>query len=270
MRLTWADARRREREAIPREPSGVTLLLSATITPPSGVPGLVRTDPADRLRDYAGVLGFYLGLLGHSVDGLVFAENSGSDLAPLRALAARASSPERVEFVSFPGLDHPPAYGRAYGEFKLVDHVMSNSRLIRERPASAKVWKITGRYRVVNLRQLILRAPRQYDLYCNSRNWPFRWLDLGLIGWSVAGYDATLRGIYPELREDLLGDPPEIRMRSLVDRMDPQVRIVRRYTVEPRIDGIRGWDGRSYAHGINGLKFQVRRIARIVSPWIWI
>jgi hypothetical protein len=175
-----------------------------------------------------------------------------------------------VEFVSFPGLDHPPAYGRAYGEFKLVDHVMSNSRLIRERPASAKVWKITGRYRVVNLRQLILRAPRQYDLYCNSRNWPFRWLDLGLIGWSVAGYDATLRGIYPELREDLLGDPPEIRMRSLVDRMDPQVRIVRRYTVEPRIDGIRGWDGRSYAHGINGLKFQVRRIARIVAPWIWI
>jgi hypothetical protein len=59
-------------------------------------------------------------------------------------------------------------------------------------------------------------------------------------------------------------------MRSLVDRMDPQVRIVRRYTVEPRIDGIRGWDGRSYAHGINGLKFQVRRIARIVAPWIWI
>jgi hypothetical protein len=56
-------------------------------------------------------------------------------------------------------------------------------------------------------------------------------------------------------------------MRSLVDRMDPQVRIVRRYTVEPRIDGIRGWDGRSYAHGINGLKFQVRRIARIVAPW---
>lgn len=53
-------------------------------------------------------------------------------------------------------------------------------------------------------------------------------------------------------------------------RLDPQVRIVRRYTVEPRIDGIRGWDGRSYAHGINGLKFQVRRIARIVSPWIWI
>jgi hypothetical protein len=45
---------------------------------------------------------------------------------------------------------------------------------------------------------------------------------------------------------------------------------VRRYTVEPRIDGIRGWDGRSYAHGINGLKFQVRRIARIVAPWIWI
>jgi hypothetical protein len=175
-----------------------------------------------------------------------------------------------VEFVSFPGLDHPPQYGRAYGEFKLIDHVMAHSRLIREAP-TAKVWKITGRYRIVNLRQLIRRAPRHYDLYCNIRNWPSRWVDLGLIAWSAAGYDATLRGVYPELREDLLVDhAPEVRMRSLIDRLDGRARIVRRYTVEPRIDGIRGWDGRPYAHGLNGVKFHVRRVARRVAPWIWI
>ncbi len=36
------------------------LIMTATITPKSGVPTLMRTDPAERLEDYRRALSFYL------------------------------------------------------------------------------------------------------------------------------------------------------------------------------------------------------------------
>jgi hypothetical protein len=39
------------------------LLLTATVTPPPGVPSLQRTNPAERLRDYEEALSFYLPLV---------------------------------------------------------------------------------------------------------------------------------------------------------------------------------------------------------------
>src|SRR4051794_13494247 len=94
------------------------LLLTATVRPPAGMPALARTDSDARLNDYCRGLEHYIRLLGRCLDAIVFAENSASDLSRLRDLARAAKVEDRVEFVSFDGLDHPPAYGRGYGEFK--------------------------------------------------------------------------------------------------------------------------------------------------------
>ena len=80
-------------------------------------------------------------------------------------------------------------------------------------------------------------------MYCNARNWPAPWLDLRLNGWSRAGYEAAFRGVYRELREDRLPYPPEVHMRAVLDRVMGRVRVVRRFTMQPRIEGVRGTEG---------------------------
>jgi hypothetical protein len=43
-----------------------------------------------------------------------------------------AQTKHRVVFVVFDGWDHPPEYGRGYGEFRLIDHAMGHSRRLRQ------------------------------------------------------------------------------------------------------------------------------------------
>src|SRR6185436_3153008 len=75
------------------------LVMTATITPPPDAPGLTRTDPQLRHDDYQIALTHYCALLGDCLDGIVFAENSGSDLTDLRRLAAESTAGP-VEFLA--------------------------------------------------------------------------------------------------------------------------------------------------------------------------
>jgi len=257
---------------MPRLVTGVTLLMTATVNPPPGSPALTPRDPAGRMGDYLQTLGFYLGLLGTTIRGLVFAEGSGSDLGPLRRLARECSRAAEVEFVSVPAAGHPATYGRAYEEFALVDHVMRASPLIRALEPDDKVWKVTGRCRVTNLPELVARAPARYDVYCYVRNWPTRSLDLNLIGWSVHGYDTALGGIYRELREDRLAEAPQVHARTLLDALDPSVRVVRRHATEPRIEVIGAGvprRPRRAARRRPSLRVPVRRVVPRIRPWAW-
>ena len=61
--------------------------MTATITP-HNARNLARTDPAARLKDYDDALGFYLGLIDRPLHGIVFVENSDSDVTTLRQLVA--------------------------------------------------------------------------------------------------------------------------------------------------------------------------------------
>jgi hypothetical protein len=247
-----------------------TLILTATVAPPSGVPGLVRTDPELRLRDYLESLAFYLNLPTRRVGRIVFAENSGSDLTPLRDLARRQQGDKQVEFVGFAGLDHPASYGRGYGEFKLLDHVLAQSELIAALPPMSVLWKGTGRYRLINLPQLIATAPTHYDLYCDLKSRPMPWMDLRFFSCTVRGYQRFLSGVYRELREDVIQTSPEVHMRLAIGGRLGQGGIVPRFRTEPYVEGVRGWDNRHYAQGWNRMKYLCRVAARRVAPWAWI
>jgi hypothetical protein len=249
---------------------GITLLMTATAAPRAAGPGPGRVDPAIRLGDYTEALRFYLELLGDSVEALVFADNSRTDLAPLHRLVRRSPHASRVEFLRVDGPDQPGVCGRAYEEFRLIDRVMDESGLVQRLGPTDKVWKVTGRYRVVNLPRLVAQAPERYDIYCNARNWPIPSLDLGLIAWSRAGYETAFRGVYRELREDRLPYAPEVHMRAVLDRLNGRLRVVRRYTTEPRIEGVRGWDVRPDGRGCNGAKSQVGQVVRRFTPWVWV
>ena len=250
-------------------PAHDIVLLTATVVPPPDVRNLARRDPKLRLQDYLQAFDFYLALLrAGSLQGLVLCENSGYDLAPFVARARAAGLARQVELIGHHGLDHPAIWGRGYGEFKLVDHAMRQSALIQAQGPAARVWKVTGRYRVPNLARLIATQPLQADLYCHCRNFPSRWLDMYLMRWNRRAYEQLIRGVYRRLRQDDTPTSAEQHFRALLDRYDGDLCIVRRFAHVPRIDGVRGFDNSDY--GAMGRKHLARVLAQRLAPWIWI
>ena len=113
------------------------------------------------MDDYVRAFRYYLGTLGTTFDRIVFVDNSASDLGTLEALVAGSSMSERVELLSFFGLDYPSAFGRGYGEFKLIDYAMDNAKLLQD---DVVVWKCTGRYYLPCVKVVRLVKCRRADL----------------------------------------------------------------------------------------------------------
>lgn len=255
-----------------------TLLLTATITPPADVTDLVRVDPSLRMNDYLQTLTFYLELPDAVLRRIVFVENSLSDLAPLRELAARHPSKE-VEFIAFAGLDYPGKYGRGYGEFKLLNFAFDHSEQIRRLGPEDKVWKGTGRLKLLNFAAMVRNAPPAYDLYCDLRNRPTRWMDLRY--WSVTR-EGYRRVFYDEL-ENTRGDiihpfavdqqrcvVAEQLLRERVEQKFGELRIVPRFRTQPLVEGISGHHNTNYSLGLkNQLRNVVRAVTRKVAPGFW-
>lgn len=252
------------------------LLLTATITPKSGVPNLKRTDPKQRLQDYAEALKFYLSHVNKSCDGIIFVENSNSDISQLKYIVEEQGLTEYVEFIVFEGLDYPVEYDRGYGEFKLLDYGMSHSKLIQQSSeARTVIWKMTGRYTVLNLEEMIKKQPKKFDLFCNCRDYPKYWVDTYFMAWTPEGYETCLRDIYHRLKTNVPGIPKGIAaeelLRSWLEQrfIQKKVRIIRRFRVTPELSGVRGADNKEYATD-NQWKYKIRQFISKMFPWVWV
>jgi hypothetical protein len=239
--------------------------MTATITP-HNARNLARTDPAARLKDYDDALGFYLGLIDRPLHGIVFVENSDSDVTTLRQLVASRGLTERVEFLCNYGINLYSGKGRAHGEFKLLDYAMTESIMVIEAGMNHVVWKITGRYVVKNLASIIASAPRGFEAYVDMKDHPRRWMDMRLMAWTSTGYDRIFRGV----ADDLDSKTHEMHMRDYLPKRAQGARLVPRFSKEPFIDGVRGWDNGNYSKGRELLKCYVRSVGRVLAPWYWI
>jgi hypothetical protein len=248
------------------KPANNTLLLTATIKPLVGIPELQRTNPVERMNDYIRALRFYCNVSEKVITRIVFIENSEYDISQLRDLVSNLNASHRVEFLSFNGLDYPPSYGRGYGEFKLLDYAMDHSVTLASAGADTMLWKVTGRYRVLNIVRIVRMAPPNSDLYCDMRTWPIPWVDLRIFGCTLGGYKSHLKGVYQQLREDIMNTAPEQRLYSIIDELAKSHSIVSRFRNEPFIDGIRGKDSKNYASGINLIKYLARSSKRMLFP----
>lgn len=248
------------------------LLLTATITPLSGIPILARTDPSARLDDYANALKFYLSLVDQCVDYIIFVENSNSDISRLRAIVDQANLTKSVEFIVFEGLDFPPAYGRGYGDFKCVEYAMNHSTILDSQPGDSIVWKVTGRYLIKNLCRIIATKPSRFDVYCHCRNRPMRFAEMYLIAWTRSGYQAGLKNIYQEVRDDISSEhSPEVAFRNVLEQRSKTIKIVPRFKVTPFYDCVLGYTNqRLSSEPYYLLKYYLRRTASWVMPWLWI
>ena len=244
------------------------LLITATVTPPADAITLARNDPAARLGDYLTALRFYLGQLASGVfQSIVFAENSNSDISALKAISASALRAGNIEFISFYGLDYPGAYGRAFGEMRLIDYCMEHSGVIRALGPDHVIWKVTGRYIIENIARLVTEK-RSADFYCQCRNLPRRWADMYFMGWTKRGYGMTIAGSSPKLRQRTVFESPEVAFRNLIDEKAKSAKVLKRLPEPPRITGVRGWDNRRYE--TEKFKWWLRSAASRVAPWLWI
>lgn len=241
------------------------LIMTATITPPLGAPGLVRIDPTVRLADYLSALDWYMTFLGRGIDRIVFAENSMSDVSALKASAAKAGHSSRVEFFSFDGMAMPASYGRCYGESVILDRVMQDSLQSNEASADSEFWKITGRYKVLNFRSMLKTRPKGADFYCDLRDRGGPWADMRLMSWTRQGYEHMLRDIGELIREDInAGRPGEESLhRVLSSRLERNtLNLATTFRREPLIDGVRAFDNQNWSKGRQRLVYVVRDAQR--------
>jgi len=259
-----------------REPSkhkaaeGRCLLLTATIAPPqSAVP---RSNPRVRLNDYIESLNFYLSLPANYIDRVLFIDNSGSNTGVIEKFVSELHHDKLVEILSFTGNDHPVSYGKAYGEFKLIDIGLKYTSLLA---MDDIFWKITGRLQVFNLTEIMKAVRNQYDIVCDLHSVPWigtgklfgnKWMDLRLFSCSVRAYNLCLRDKYAEFGPGT--DQHSLYRAALQARA--QFKVLPRFPIQPIIHGISGRHGRNYNAGLERVKTGVRTYVRRWAPVFWL
>lgn len=253
----------------------VVLVLSATITPPFNVIKLARKDPEIRLADYCETLRFYLGVSSKLIDRIIFIENSNSELKAVEQLVKTVKHNKKVEIISFPnGNDYPPEFGKGYGEFRMINYGLSQSKIISDTDV---LWKVTGRLRLINIDRLIEKAPQNYVIYCDLRKVPLignrlggnEWMELRFFSFTLKGYNKYFRDSVDNLRETL-NRVPENYLYKIVKEALPTEAIVPRFTIQPIVAGYSGFSNSDYQHWKYTLKNRSRLISRHIAPWLWL
>jgi hypothetical protein len=241
------------------------LILTASIIVPFGAPGITRTDPSVRRQDYEQAFAFYASFVGHGLDRIVFADNTGADLQSMEKIAASKNVVSSVDFLTFDGNGFPPVFGRCFGESTILDQVMS-SECCSKLPAEAIYWKSTGRYQIKNFYQMMQTMPPSVEFYCDMRRrGKQRWADMRFMSWTRRGYHEILAGIAPLLREDTRNNRPgeEALFDILEERLSKSdLRFARSFAAEPFIDGIRAFDNRNWSTGRQRLVYHARSLQR--------
>jgi hypothetical protein len=100
---------------------------------------------------------------------IVFIENSGYDLAPLKEIVAQNNPFNReVEFLQQIARDIPEGLHYGYSELEMIDYAFKNSELISK---SDLVIKATGRVYFPKLARLIRKLPEDLKIAIDSRDY---------------------------------------------------------------------------------------------------
>lgn len=131
------------------------ILLTACIRP-MGTPHVGRPDFSDRENDYINAFEFYI----KQGFPIVFIENSDTVSKRITELAADYNDFEYHTFTTLESIK-----GKGHGEKEILDYAIVHSNLIKE---SEWIVKITGRYKVLNIKRLIKEVENNdADVYVN-------------------------------------------------------------------------------------------------------
>jgi hypothetical protein len=127
----------------------VCLLMTGTITPDSDLKEQTITDPDIRKQQYLDAILFYI--KETSIKRIVFCDNSNaSEPEGLRLLAVKYN--KQFEWISFAAEKKYIDKGKGFGEGKILEYALRNSRLLKR---SNVIVKATGRLQIKNLNKIL-------------------------------------------------------------------------------------------------------------------
>jgi len=245
-----------------------TVILTATINPGEYKTDLNRNDPRTRLLDYKRSLLFWARLKEPRLKGVVFCENSRTDLSPFVHLAEQFDRP--VEFLNFSGNKKPPKVHYGYSELGIIDYVFEKSKVLHSCPYFIKA---TGRLTFPKISRL-LDTLRDFDAvidhrrkYRNETGSPVR-ARTQLMLFSKEFYFHHFFG----RREEMIGNYSHIEefIAEKLGELPESARIMKRFKVECQPAGFSAFDNKNYNSLDATCKSIVRALTRRLFPSLWI
>lgn len=250
------------------EPGETVLLMTATVAPPTDAQSLKRVDVPQRIEDYrTGIRENLRQLSAGTFDRLVFVDNSGYGTKPFQDLLEGYDKADLAELYSYNGNEAMRTRSRLYGECRLIEHALDNTRTF-SRSNISRFWKITGRYKVRNMRKIMSGVAPGYDFYVHCRSLPSEFVDFGFVGFDFARAKAVLNTILTGGRHDFLDEVDLYRM--IKTRVFEDFAVSLRLPAVPDFSGFRGYDNASYDGLQQRAKFYFRSFVHRVFPGIWI
>lgn len=142
------------------------LLLTATINPGESVPSLKRKDASQREQDYLEAVNTWV---RHELP-IVFCENSNFKSELIQDVLQKSGV--KFEYLCFQS--EKSHLGKGHGEFEIFDHAFEHSKIIRD---STYIVKVTGRYSIVNFRQLINQFYSEKSFIYLDLKYSLSWAD---------------------------------------------------------------------------------------------
>lgn len=252
--------------------SPAAIVLTATITPPKGMPESIRNDAKLRMAEYQNAFSHYLSVDDSLVDEIILLENSDADLSPFRAIAKASETRKTISLINTTS-NYPPDKGKVYGEFLMLDNGVKE--IDRDRKTK-RFWKVTGRLIVLNIAEMIARSPSNYDVYCDMRDVPWigdllggnRWMDLRFFSFTLPAYRKFFEGKYRTLK--LFDESKEMFSYLLSEKVKGNIHLVPRFIDQPTFQGFSGTTNASYHGWKYRKKDQLRRMTRRFAPGLWI
>jgi hypothetical protein len=216
-------------------------------------------DSQTRLAQYLRAVGALLDTQSPIIDGVTLIENTGADLTPFHELAAqRNRHSKKVEFLGLNLNDYPLEYGIGYGEFRLLDEGIRQSKFIG---AQTHLVKLTGRLIVRNLVSILSRIPADVDMVADVQ--PYKdpaqgFVESRLMVIAQPFYMNKIVGMYQQVN-GTKGVAAEHCLYQVV-RNSPGAKIIPRLPREPVWVGYSGSTGLRY----DSLSMRLRHPPRVL------
>jgi hypothetical protein len=207
---------------------------------PNGMSLTVLQDGNSRKQQCVDSIRFYLDKTDIPI---LFVENSGNDISYLFRQEIQIG---RLEILTFKGNDYDKKLGKGYGEMLILEHASIFSHFFK---SASFIFKITGRYKVLNIGSYINRYydnKNVFDLTCNfTKN--LSYVDARFWGANPSFYTKILIKY-----KDMINDSKSMYFEHVLCKAAHEA-IINGYKYSslyhyPRYGGVSGTNGTTYNH----------------------
>jgi hypothetical protein len=237
----------------------------------------------ERMEMYISALRYYQKEIGKAYP-IIFVENSNADLSPIREEFKETLDLTIYQFrpddaIAYEGFD--ASKGKGYNEYLMISKaVVANGDSITH------YLKITGRYPMINIRQIIHEIERNtqkhqlvfmgdvkdtkiYD-WIHSEGHSSHWGDSRFFMFEKAFYLSNMAEAYKEMTDYVEGFHAEDYILNFSRRFRNDKRMKFRYKTQVVFGGISGARYQEqYDSKENRRKVYVRQLCRYILPFIW-